>query len=29
MNTYLLVHRHPPNYSGTPEAPAAWEARLR
>jgi len=21
MNTYLLVHRHPHNYTGTPEAP--------
>ena len=26
MNTYLLVHRHPHNYTGTPEARAAWEA---
>src|ERR1700755_2047726 len=26
MNTYLLVHRHPHNYAGTPEARAAWEA---
>ena len=26
MNTYLLVHRHPHGYTGTPEAPAAWEA---
>jgi hypothetical protein len=26
MNTYLLVHRHPHGYAGTPEARAAWEA---
>ena len=26
MNTYLLVHRQPHNYTGTPEARAAWEA---
>lgn len=26
MNTYLLVHRQPHNYSGSPEAAAAWEA---
>jgi hypothetical protein len=26
MNTYLLVHRQPHNYTGTPEAAAAWEA---
>lgn len=26
MSTYLLVHRQPPDYTGTPEAAAAWEA---
>jgi hypothetical protein len=26
MNTYLLVHRHPHGYTGSPEAAAAWEA---
>jgi hypothetical protein len=26
VNTYLLVHRHPHNYAGSPEAAAAWEA---
>ena len=26
MNTYLLVHRHPHDYAGSPEAAAAWEA---
>ena len=26
MNTYLLVHRQPHDYTGTPEAAAAWEA---
>lgn len=26
MDTYLLVHRHPHNYAGTPETFAAWEA---
>ena len=26
MDTYLLVHRHPHNYAGGPEAAAAWEA---
>ena len=26
MNTYLLVHRHPHNYTGSPEARAVWEA---
>jgi YCII-related domain len=26
MNTYLLVHRHPHNYVGSPDTPAAWEA---
>lgn len=26
MTTYLLVHRHPENYSGGPETFAAWEA---
>ena len=26
MNTYLLVHRQPYGYTGTPEAAAAWEA---
>src|SRR6516165_6503245 len=26
MNTYLLVHRHPHNYTGPPGARAAWEA---
>ena len=26
MDTYLLVHRHPDNYAGSPEAAAAWEA---
>lgn len=26
MNTYLLVHRHPENYAGSPETVAAWEA---
>jgi hypothetical protein len=26
MTTYLLVHRHPENYTGTPDAFAAWEA---
>ena len=25
MDTYLLVHRHPRNYSGSPGAAAAWE----
>jgi hypothetical protein len=25
MDTYLLVHRHPHNYQGGPEAAAAWE----
>lgn len=25
MNTYLLVHRHPENYTGTADTPAAWE----
>lgn len=25
MNTYLLVHRHPENYTGSPETFAAWE----
>jgi hypothetical protein len=25
MNTYLLVHRHPDNYTGTADTPAAWE----
>jgi hypothetical protein len=26
MDTYLLVHRHPHSYAGSPEAAAAWEA---
>ena len=26
MDTYLLVHRHPHNYAGSPETAAAWEA---
>jgi hypothetical protein len=26
MNTYLLVHQQPRNYTGTPETLAAWEA---
>jgi hypothetical protein len=26
MDTYLLVHRHPHNYTGTPDTPAAWIA---
>ena len=26
MDTYLLLHRHPDNYAGSPEAAAAWEA---
>jgi hypothetical protein len=26
VNTYLLVHRQPHGYTGTPEAAAAWEA---
>jgi hypothetical protein len=26
MNTYLLVHRHPHDYKGTPDTVAAWEA---
>jgi hypothetical protein len=26
MNTYLLVHRQPGNYTGTPETKVAWEA---
>jgi hypothetical protein len=26
MNTYLLVHRHPHDYVGTPETAAAWAA---
>lgn len=26
MNAYLLVHRHPHGYTGSPEAAAAWEA---
>jgi YCII-related domain len=26
MDTYLLVHRHPQNYTGSPEAATAWEA---
>lgn len=26
MDTYLLVHRHPHDYTGTPEAVAAWDA---
>jgi hypothetical protein len=25
MNTYLLVHRQPHDYTGNPEAAAAWE----
>jgi hypothetical protein len=25
MNTYLLVHRHPENYTRTPSGAAAWE----
>jgi hypothetical protein len=29
MNTYLLVHRHPQNYSGGPDTFAAWEDWLR
>jgi len=28
MDTYLLVHRHPHNYAGSPETAAAWEARF-
>ena len=26
MDTYLLVHRHPHNYAGSPGAAAAWDA---
>lgn len=26
MNIYLLVHRHPDNYIGSPDVPSAWEA---
>ena len=26
MDTYLLVHRHPHTYAGSPGAAAAWEA---
>ena len=26
MDTYLLVHRQPHNYAGSPENAAAWEA---
>jgi hypothetical protein len=26
MHTYLLVHRHPENYTRTPSGAAAWEA---
>jgi len=26
MDAYLLVHRHPNNYAGSPETAAAWEA---
>ncbi len=26
MNTYLLVHRHRHDYTGSPEAAATWEA---
>jgi hypothetical protein len=26
VDTYLLVHRHPHNYAGSPEAAAAWRA---
>jgi hypothetical protein len=26
VDTYLLVHRHPDNYAGSPEAAAAWQA---
>ena len=26
MNIYLLVHRHPHGYTGSPEAAPAWEA---
>lgn len=26
MNTYLLVHRQPHGYAGSPKAAAAWEA---
>ena len=26
MDTYLLLHRHPHDYAGSPEAAAAWEA---
>ncbi len=29
MNTYLLVHRHPDNYVGSPDTAAAWEAWFR
>ena len=29
MNTYLLVHRHPPNYTGDSDTFAAWEAWFR
>jgi YCII-related domain len=29
MNTYLLVHRHPPNYTGDADTFAAWEAWFR
>ena len=25
MNTYLLVHRHPENYTGTADTVAAWK----
>jgi hypothetical protein len=25
MNTYLLVHRHPPNYVGSAETSAQWQ----
>jgi hypothetical protein len=25
MNTYLLVHRHPENYTGTADTFAAWK----
>ena len=28
MDTYLLVHRHPHNYAGSPETAAAWETWL-
>ena len=29
MNVYLLVHRQPPDYVGTPEAKATWDAWFR